>query len=125
MSRSPDAPRKRPPKQSAPTALAPPDAAPVFAALGDETRLRLVAVLCAGGAMSIARLTAGTDITRQAVTKHLQVLASAGLVHYVQVGREHLWSFDPTRLDEARYALDAIARQWDQALQRFKAAVEE
>jgi len=62
--------------------------APIFAALGDATRLRLVAVLCAGGAMSIAQLTSGTDITRQAVTKHLHVLADAGLVRDVKVGRE-------------------------------------
>ena len=76
--------------------------APIFAALGDETRLRLIAVLCAGGAMSIAQLTSGTEITRQAVTKHLQVLAEAGLVHDVKVGRERQWEFEPTQLEEAR-----------------------
>ncbi|MFM0344223.1 MULTISPECIES: ArsR/SmtB family transcription factor [unclassified Paraburkholderia] len=97
----------------------------IFAALGDETRLRLVAVLCAGSAMSIAQLTAGTDITRQSVTQHLQVLANAGLVRDVKVGRERLWEFEPTHLDEARRALDAISRQWDHALSRLKAAVEE
>src|SRR6266581_21437 len=98
--------------------------APVFAALGDETRLRLVAVLCAGGAMSIAQLTVGTDITRQAVTKHLQVLADAGLVHDVKAGRERLWQFEASRLEDARRSLDTIARQWDQALARLKASVE-
>ena len=98
--------------------------APVFAALGDETRLRLVAALCAGGAMSIAQLTGGTDITRQAVTKHLQVLADAGLVHDVKVGRERLWQLEASRLDDARQSLDTIARQWDQALSRLKASVE-
>jgi DNA-binding transcriptional ArsR family regulator len=61
-------------------------AAPVFAALGDPTRLRLVAVLCAGSALSIAQLTAGTAITRQAVTKHLEVLADAGIVHDIRQG---------------------------------------
>lgn len=100
-------------------------AVPVFAALGDETRLRLVALLCAGGALSIVQLTADTDITRQAVTKHLQVLAEAGLVRDVRQGRERLWEFEPSRLDEARRSLDAIAEQWDQALLRLKAQLEE
>lgn len=74
--------------------------------------------------MSIAQLTSGTDITRQAVTKHLQVLAEAGLVHDVKVGRERLWEFEPAQLEEARRSLEAIALQWDQALQRLKLAVE-
>ncbi|NPT41638.1 metalloregulator ArsR/SmtB family transcription factor [Paraburkholderia sp. 1N] len=98
--------------------------AQIFAALGDETRLRLIAVLCAGSAMSIAQLTAGTEITRQSVTQHLQVLANAGLVRDVKVGRERLWAFEPAHLDEARRALEAISQQWDQALLRLKAAVE-
>jgi DNA-binding transcriptional ArsR family regulator len=100
------------------------NAAPVFAALGDDTRLRLVAVLCAGGAMSIAQLTSGTQITRQAVTKHLQVLADAGLVRDVKSGRERLWEFELTRLDEARHSLEMIAQQWDHALMQLKRAVE-
>ncbi|WP_266156890.1 ArsR/SmtB family transcription factor [Dyella silvatica] len=98
--------------------------APIFAALGDETRLRLVAVLCAGSALSIAQLTDGTDITRQAVTKHLQVLADAGLVRDVKVGRERLWEFESSRLDEARRSLDIIAQQWDAALGRLQLALE-
>lgn len=98
--------------------------AQIFAALGDETRLRLIAVLCAGSAMSIAQLTAGTEITRQSVTQHLQVLAAAGLVRDVKVGRERLWAFEPAHLDEARRALEAISQQWDHALLRLKAAVE-
>jgi DNA-binding transcriptional ArsR family regulator len=112
--------RKRP----APAKAALPGCAPIFAALGDETRLRLVAILCAGGAVSIAQLTSNTDITRQAVTKHLQVLAEAGLVHDVKVGRERLWQFDPVQLEEARRSLDLIAGQWDQALAKLKASVE-
>lgn len=108
-----------------PTAAALRKSAPVFAALGDETRLRLIAVLCAGSAMSIAQLTAGTDITRQSVTQHLQVLAHAGLVRDVKVGRERLWEFEAAHLDEARRALDVISQQWDQALSRLKAMVEE
>lgn len=106
------------------TAIAPGKTAPLFAALGEPTRLRLIAALCAGGALSIAQLTVGTTITRQAVTKHLQVLADAGLVHDIRQGRERLWAFDPSKLDEARHALDAISAQWDQALQRLKSLVE-
>src|SRR6267143_2137645 len=100
------------------------NAAPIFAALGDETRLRLIAVLCAGGAMSIAQLTSGTEITRQAVTKHLRVLADAGMVHDVKVGRERLWEFEPTQLEEARRSLEVIGQQWDNALNKLKMAVE-
>lgn len=98
--------------------------APIFAALGDETRLRLIAVLCAGGAVSIAQLTAGTEITRQAVTKHLQVLSDAGLVRDVKAGRERLWEFEPAQLEQARRSLEGIAQQWDHALHKLKAAVE-
>ena len=98
--------------------------APVFAALGDETRLRLVAFLCSGGARSIAQLTSGTDITRQAVTKHLQVLAGAGVVRDVRAGRERLWELEPRRLDEARRSLELIAAQWDHALGSLRRAVE-
>ena len=98
--------------------------APIFAALGDEMRLRLVIALCVGGAMSIAQLTTGTHISRQAITKHLDVLGAAGLVRDSKVGRERLWEFDPAQLIEARRALDLIARQWDHALGKLKAAVE-
>jgi len=98
--------------------------APVFFALGDRTRLRLIAVLCAGGAFSIAQLTANTQITRQAVTRHLQVLADAGLVKDLKIGRERLWQFDPAQLEAARRSLEVIGRQWEQALGKLKAAVE-
>jgi DNA-binding transcriptional ArsR family regulator len=99
--------------------------ASIFAALGDETRLRLITVLCVGGAMSITQLTSGTDLTRQAITKHLDVLAAAGLLRDVKVGRERLWEFEPTQLDEARRSLEAIAQQWDHALAKLKLAVED
>ena len=98
--------------------------APIFAALGDETRLRLVAVLCAGAPVSISGLTRGTSITRQAITKHLRVLAGAGLVRDVKVGRERLWQFEPHQLTLARQALDAIVGEWDIALAKLKQAVE-
>jgi DNA-binding transcriptional ArsR family regulator len=98
--------------------------ATVFAALGDETRLRLIAVLCMGGAMSITQLTVGTELTRQAITKHLSVLAGAGLVRDIKVGRERLWEFEPAQMEEARRSLAVIAGQWDHALQKLRLAVE-
>jgi DNA-binding transcriptional ArsR family regulator len=113
-----------PRRRSSPSNKPPQNCAPLFAALGDQMRLRLIAALCVGGAMSITQLTSGTGITRQAVTKHLNVLAAAGLVHDVKMGRERLWEFDPAQLIEAREWLVSIARQWDQALARLKAAVE-
>ena len=96
----------------------------VFAALGDPTRLKLVAVLCAGGALSIAQLTANTDISRQGVTKHLQVLADAGVVHDVKLGRERLWQLEPGQIDEAKRTLEVIGRQWEVALGRLKTFAE-
>ena len=96
----------------------------VFAALGDPTRLKIVALLCAGGAFSITQLTANTDITRQGVTKHLQVLAQAGVVRDVKQGRERLWQLDPAQIDEARRSLEVIGREWDVALGKLKAFVE-
>ena len=99
--------------------------APVFAALGDETRLRLVARLCDGGPMSIARLSDGSEVTRQAITKHLRVLEDAGLVRGSRQGRESVWELEPDRLEVARRSLDLIAQQWDAALDRLRAFVEE
>jgi DNA-binding transcriptional ArsR family regulator len=98
--------------------------APVFAALGDENRLRIVARLSTGGPMSIARLTAGASVTRQAITKHLRVLADAGLACSSRKGRESLWELEREPLDEARRYLDGISAQWDAALERLKAFVE-
>src|SRR5690349_24964706 len=89
------------------------EAAPLFAALGDETRLRVVTRLCEEGPLSIARLTEGTDVTRQAVTKHLRVLETAGLVHGTRDGRENVWQLEPRRIAEARRLLDEISAEWD------------
>jgi DNA-binding transcriptional ArsR family regulator len=100
------------------------EAAPVFAALGDETRLDLVDRLCLDGPLSIARLTEGAKVSRQAVTKHLHVLAGAGLAHGKRVGRDHVWEIDSGRLDDARRWLEHIERQWDEALGRLKASLE-
>ena len=101
-------------------------AAPVFAALGDETRLRLVAQLCREGPLPIARLSDASPVTRQAVTKHLHALARAGLVRRRGAGRRRgqVWELQPRRLEDARRWLDRISRQWDDALERLRAFVE-
>src|SRR5579863_2948715 len=99
--------------------------ASIFAALGDETRLRLVLRLCDGGPMSISRLTAGTRVTRQAISKHLRVMEGAGLVHSTRRGRERLWQLERRRLADAQHYLDLISKEWDEALGRLKKFVEE
>jgi DNA-binding transcriptional ArsR family regulator len=99
--------------------------APVFAALGDETRLALVAKLCGGRPHSIAQLTRGSRLTRQAITKHLRVLESAGIVHSVRRGRESRFEFDPQPIEGMKDYLDFVSEQWDQALSRLKSFVEE
>ena len=98
--------------------------APIFAALGDETRLRIVSRLCAGGPLSIARITTGSQVTRQAIAKHLRVLEEAGLVRGVRIGRESRWELEPAQLEVARRYLDLISRRWDEALGRLKKLVE-
>ena len=98
--------------------------APVFAALGDETRLSLVAKLCRGQPRSISQLTRGSRLTRQAITKHLRVLESAGVVHSIRSGRESLFAFDPQPIEEIREYLDFVSEQWDHALSRLKSFVE-
>jgi len=99
--------------------------APVFAALGDDTRLGIVTRLCRSGPASIAGLTEGSGVTRQAVAKHLRILEGAGLVRASRAGRESSWQLLPGGLDEARASLDLISRQWDAALERLRAFVEE
>jgi len=110
------------PKRSAAANLA--DAAPVFAALGDETRLRIVAQLSANGPQSIVRLTETTDVSRQAITKHLYVLEEARLARSIRTGRESIWELQPARLEEVRRYLNEISAQWDSALERLRAFVE-
>ncbi|MGZ3426838.1 MAG: ArsR/SmtB family transcription factor [Polyangia bacterium] len=100
------------------------EAAPVFAALGDHTRLRIVERLCSDGPLSTVTLGEGAGMTRQAVTKHLVAVADAGLVEGTR-GRPRVWRLKPRRLDEARASLDRISRQWDDALGRLRAFVEE
>ena len=101
------------------------ESAPIFEALGDATRLKLVARLCDAGPMSIARLTSGTAMTRQGVTKHLRVLARAGIVRDARRGRERIWDIDARRLAIARRFLEQASQRWDEALGRLRALVEE
>ena len=98
--------------------------APIFAALGDETRLQLVVRLGSVGPQSIAQLDAESHLTRQAITKHLQVLGAAGLVESERRGREHIWNFKAEELNEARNFLDEVSSKWDQALGRLQKFVE-
>ena len=98
--------------------------APVFAALGDETRLRLVAKLCRRQPYSISQLTHGSKLTRQAITKHLRVLESVGIVRSARSGRESLFEFDLQPIEEIKEYLDFVSEQWDQALSRLKSFVE-
>jgi len=99
--------------------------APVFAALGDETRLSLVVRLSSGQPHSISELTEGSRLTRQAITKHLRVLESVGIVHAIRAGRESLFELDPKPLEEMKQYLDLVSAQWDQALARLKSFVED
>lgn len=98
--------------------------APVFAALSDETRLSLLATLSAGVPCSISQLTADSKMSRQAITKHLRVLESAGLVRGETAGRERRFQLEPRPLGEARAYLDLVSNQWDEALTQLKKLVE-
>lgn len=98
--------------------------APLFAALGDETRLVIVARLSSGAPLPIVRLAEGTGVTRQAITKHLLVLAAAGVVRSMRAGRERVWELEPEPLRDAERSLARISAQWDEALSRLKHFVE-
>ena len=98
--------------------------AAVFAALGDATRLSLIASLSGGEPHSIAQLTGGTNLTRQAITKHLRVLEDAGIVHSLRTGRESRFQFDPQPMNELREYLTRVSEQWDRVLARLKTFVE-
>lgn len=99
--------------------------APLFAALGDETRLSLLAELCSGEPRSIAQLTKGTALTRQGITKHLRVLENAGIVRSIYVGRENLFEFEPKPIAEIKKYIDLVSDQWDHTLVRLKTLVED
>ena len=100
-------------------------AAPVFAALGDTTRLELISRLSDGEQHSIAQLAEGLDLTRQGVTKHLHVLKQTGIVSCRRVGRENRFMIRPDPIAKARDYLTRASAQWDDTLARLKAAVEE
>lgn len=100
------------------------DAAPLFAALGDATRLGLLVSLCASGPLTVTRLSGQFAVSRQAITKHLEVLSEAGLVKSARQGRERIWTFQPRRLEDAHQYLERLSREWDVALGRLKAFVE-
>ncbi|MGD1063052.1 MAG: metalloregulator ArsR/SmtB family transcription factor [Terracidiphilus sp.] len=102
-----------------------PQPAILFAALGDATRLALIGKLSSGQPASIAQLTAGSRLTRQAISKHLRVLERAGLVRSVRAGRESRIALDPHAIEEMQKYLAAVSRRWDQALARLKAFVED
>jgi len=110
-------------RRNASAALA--EAAPVFAALGAATRLKVVSKLCKDGPTSTAGLSAGTGVTRQAITKHLDTLEAAGVVRSKRAGRERIWEIETARLERARRCLDEIGEQWDAALARLQAFVED
>lgn len=97
----------------------------MFAALGDETRLALVGRLSSHGPLSTSRLAAGSAVTRQAITKHLDVLALAGFVRDTRRGRERIWELEPAQVDVARRYLEQVSQRWDDALGRLKTLVEE
>lgn len=102
----------------------PKNSALLFAALGDETRLRLISRLCDEGPMSITKLTQVSNITRQAITKHLRLMEASGLLRSARQGRESVWQLERQRFEDARRYLDGISRQWDDALVRLRAFVE-
>jgi len=101
------------------------EAAPVFAALGDPTRVGIVARLCTDGPSSTSHLSKGAGVTRQAVTKHLNALGEAGLVKDSWHGRERIWELETHRLEKARRVLDQVSHEWDAAIDRLRAFVEE
>lgn len=101
------------------------ESAPIFAALGDATRLELIARLGDGRPRSIVQLSSGLALTRQGVTKHLQVLEQAGVVSRRRVGRESRFAIQPRPIEQARDYLDRASAQWDDAIERLRAAVEE
>jgi DNA-binding transcriptional ArsR family regulator len=100
-------------------------AALLFAALGDQTRLALLQQLSNRGPASITMLAERVPVmSRQGVTKHLRVLAAAGVVAGARQGREHVWALNPTRLADAQRTLVTIAHGWEDALARLKRHVE-
>lgn len=99
--------------------------AALFAALGDSTRIHLLDRMGDGEPRSIARLGDGLPISRQALTKHLQVLERAGLASAMREGRETLYRIDPSGLLTAEAWIASVSAQWDSAIDRLKRHVED
>ncbi|CRZ15221.1 ArsR/SmtB family transcription factor [Mycolicibacterium neworleansense] len=99
--------------------------APLFDALGDPNRLRIVTRLCEGGPCSTVQLTQVIPVTRQAATKHLLLLEAVGLVTSDRKGRERIWRIHPEPLVQASDYLTALSHRWDKALDRLRAYVED
>ncbi|BBX93538.1 transcriptional regulator [Mycobacterium vulneris] len=99
--------------------------APLFDALGDPNRLRIVTRLCEGGPCSTVQLTQVIPVTRQAATKHLLLLEAVGLVTSDRKGRERIWRIQPEPLVQASDYLTALSRRWDSAIDRLRAYVED
>ena len=99
--------------------------APLFDALGDPNRLRIVTRLCDGGPCSTAQLTEVIAVSRQAATKHLLLMEAVGLVSSHRQGRERIWEIRPEPLTEASDYLTALSRRWDRAIDRLRAYVED
>src|SRR5260370_32941761 len=112
-------------RRSSPGGVPPRDSASLLAALGEAPGLGLVGRLCDDGPMSLTRLTAGSHVTRQAITKHLRVMEQAGLVRSTRQGRESVWQLQLQRLEDARRCLALISKQWDNALVRLRKFVED
>lgn len=112
------------PDSAQPGSFAPTEAVPVFAALGDPTRLALLAKLQDGHSHAIVELTAGSGLSRQAISKHLAVLHDAGLVQSRRVGRESHYLYRPAGIQQARSYLERVSLQWDDAVSRLQAFVE-
>lgn len=101
-----------------------PESAPIFAALGDTTRLEIVARLSYRGPQTVAKLAIHSGVSRQAISKHVHVLEHAGLVRGKKLGRERLLELETRRFEEARRYLNDISVEWDAALDRLRKIVE-
>ncbi|WP_068176122.1 metalloregulator ArsR/SmtB family transcription factor [Mycobacterium sp. UM_CSW] len=99
--------------------------APLFDALGDANRLRIVVRLCDVGPCSTSQVTQAIPVTRQAASKHLALLESAGVVTSARRGRERVWTVRTEPLAQASDYLDQLSRRWDAAVERLRAYVEE
>jgi DNA-binding transcriptional ArsR family regulator len=99
--------------------------APLFDALGDPNRLRIITRLCDGGPCSTTKITAVVSVSRQAATKHLLLLEAVGLVSSQRRGRERIWRVRPKSLTDAGEYLNALSQRWDKAIDRLRTYVED